>query len=250
MRFPAPLSLIVVMALLPSAAGGQTGLSFERAAGLGLKSHAEAGVPLSDMGFGGAAAHSWQALGANEYALYGGGRDEPRLGLRTTESFAGLVYGAAGWGASFEVAHSPLSPLAAGRYSLTGQLHTSLSEGRVLSVGLKYRIYDQESLRYAAPGDIAYGYTLAGPRLTSYPPSYQLQMSYQYSAAGTVGLAVGRELETFVPFNDPSGSGPRQFSLTGQHWLTPSWGLSYDLSHDLASSFRLQGLRLGVRYRF
>ena len=43
----------------------------------------------------------------------------------------------------------------------------------------------------------------------------------------------------------------RQFSFTGQHWLTPSWALSYDiLSHDVASPLKLQGLRLGVRYRW
>jgi hypothetical protein len=39
--------------------------------------------------------------------------------------------------------------------------------------------------------------------------------------------------------------------FTGQHWLTPSWGLTYDLlSGESGDSMRVQGLRLGVRYRF
>ena len=85
-----------------------------------------------------------------------------------------------------------------------------------------------------------------------FAPSYQLQMSYQHSAASTFGLALGREVETFTPFLDSSSSSQRQFAFTGQHWLTPSWALSYDLQpHDITSPLRLQGLlRLGVRYRF
>jgi len=48
-------------------------------------------------------------------------------------------------------------------------------------------------------------------------------------------------------------AGQRQFTFTGQHWLTPSWALNYDvLTYDLASPLRSQNLRLGLgmRYRF
>jgi hypothetical protein len=76
-------------------------------------------------------------------------------------------------------------------------------------------------------------------------------MNYQHSIASSFGLALGREVETFTPFHDSASSGARQLSFTGQHWLTPSWALSYDLlSQDAASPLRLQGLRLGMRYRF
>jgi hypothetical protein len=62
-------------------------------------------------------------------------------------------------------------------------------------------------------------------------------------------------METYSPAFDPTAAYPRQLSFTGQHWLTSSWALSYDLlSGDLASpsTLRLQslGLRFGVRYRF
>lgn len=257
MHYQAPITLLLITALASSAATAQVGLSFERAAGLGLKAQpASVWSPL-DTVFGTTATHAWGTLRPTDYALYSGGREVSTLGLRATESYSGIVYSGAGWGASFEAAYTGaprlegatgFSPLAPRRYAFTGQLHTSLSESRIFSVGLKYRVYDTDSgLRYGTPGDlpVANGYSLG------YAPSYQVQMSYQYSAASAFGMALGREVETFTPFVDPSATGPRQLSFTGQHWLTPSWALSYDiLSHDVASPLRLQGLRLGVRYRW
>jgi hypothetical protein len=251
MRYPASLTLITLFAFAPGAAG-QVGLSLERAAGLGLKSQSSFALSEEEPVFGGAAAHAWQALRGSDYSLFGGARDVPRLGLRAAESYTGMVYSGAGWGSTLEVGYLPDSMTTPRRYALTGQLHTSLSEGRTLSVGLKYRVYDTDAAwRYGISGDVTSGnaYSLAGPRPGGYSPSYQLQMSYQY-AAGAFGLAWGRELETYTPF-EASGYAPRQFSFTGQHWLTPSWALSYDiLPGEVAAPFRLQGLRLGVRYRF
>ena len=251
MRCPATITLFVLAALAPAAATGQAGLSLERASGLGLKPEpAETfAPPLST--FGDAAAQAWLGLraSASDYALYGG-HDGPRLGLRAADSYAGVVYSASGWGTSLEAAYTNAPGFAQGRYAVTGQMHTSLREGRTLSVGLKYRLYESDAgLRYGLPPEMTgtNGYNLAA----AYPQSYQLQMSFQYSAAGAVGLALGRDVETFTPFADLTGSGPRQLSFTGQHWLTPSWALSYDiLSHDVASPLKLQGLRLGVRYRW
>jgi hypothetical protein len=254
MRSSASL-VLVLAALAPVIAAGQAGLSFERAAGLGLKSEPVEfpAPPLST--FGDTGTQAWLGLraGAGDYALYGG-HDVPRLGLRPAESHAGVVYAASGWGTSLEAAYTTLPGLAAGRYAVTGQMHTSLSEGRTLNVGLKYRLYESDpALRSGLPPEMAAtsGYSLAGPRGFAYSQGYQVQMSYHYSAAGAVGLALGRDVETFTPFADLTGSGPRQLSFTGQHWLTPSWALSYDiLSHDVASPLKLQGLRLGVRYRW
>jgi len=185
-------------------------------------------------------------------------REAPNLGLRAAESYGGIVYFLpGGWGSSLEAGYIQESPLSPRRYALTGQLHTSFSEGRSLSLGLKYRLHDTDSgMRYGTPGEMpsGNGYTLMPSHLAGagYAPSYQLQMSYQHSAASTFGLALGREVETFTPFLDSSSSSQRQFMFTGQHWLTPSWALSYDLQpQDINSPLRLQGLlRLGVRYRF
>jgi hypothetical protein len=237
-------------------AAAQEGLSYARSAGLGLKPLGGEAVRAAPV-FGGEAAQLWVSTPASGYALFGGRREAPRLGLHATESYAGVVYPLRrGWGSSFEAGYAQESPLAPRRYALTGRLHTSLSEGRTLSIGLKYRGHDPEpGPRNGMPAEIlaADGYTLAPSRLAgiAQAPGYQVHMSFQYSASGSVGLALGREVETYTPLQDAFASGPRQLLFTGQHWVTPSWALSYDvLSHDLASPLRLQGLRLGVRYRF
>jgi len=164
-----------------------------------------------------------------------------------------------GWRSSFETAVAQESSIAPRRYSLSGRVDAPLSAGRGLSVGLQYRMYEPGgALPLALAGDPGWTAGIQPYGLGRVPgaglgPSYQLQLSYQYSAASTFGLALGRELETFTPGFDVPGNGTRQLTFTGQHWLTPSWALSYDvLSSDPANPFRLQGLglRLGVRYRF
>jgi len=253
MRYATPFSLLACLLIASGAANAQIGLSLERV-GLGLKPQVR---DAADWVLGGKAAQAWLGHAAPDYSLYGGRRERLQPGLRPAESYAGIVHAlAGGWAASFEAGYVPESPLAPRRYALTGQLHAALSNGQLLSVGLKYRVYDTDSAqRNGASGDTAIGtgYTLAPYRVPGVllAPSYQLQFSYQYSAASTIGMALGRDLETFTPSFDLPGGGPRQLSLTGQYRLTPSWALSYDLlSQDAASPLRVQGLRLGVRYRF
>ncbi|HET9404841.1 MAG TPA: hypothetical protein VFO57_09685 [Burkholderiales bacterium] len=256
MRYPYNLALIALFAFAPGAAMGQ--MSPERVAGLGLRSQADMAPVSADLAFGSEAAQVWQTMRSLDYSLYGGARAAPNFGLRAAESYGGIVYSLpGGWGSSLEAAYVQGSPASPRRYALTGQLHASFSEGRTLSVGLKYRVRDADSgPGYGMAGDMptGNGYTLLPSRLSGagLAPSYQLQMSYQHSASSTFGLALGRDVETFTPFLDTIGPGQRQVMFTGQHWLTPSWALSYDLQpQDAASPLRLQGLlRLGVRYRF
>ena len=148
------------------------------------------------------------------------------------------------------------SVLAPRRYALTGQVHAALSDRRALSVGIQYSVYDTD---LGARGDapLTNGYTLTPSRIpgAGFAPGYQLQFGYQHSAFTSFGFALSRDLETYASAFDPTSAYTRQLSFTGQHWLTPSWALSYDLlSGDLASPspLRLQGLglRFGVRYRF
>lgn len=237
--------------LAAGAACAQSGLSHGRA-GIGLKPYSAGPTIASDWAFGGEAAQLWQAQRPSDYALYGGARE---TGLWQAQSYAGIVHALPrGWGSSLEAGQVQESPLAPRSFALTGQLHSALSEGRGMSVGLKYRIYDNDmGARQGVESPISNGYTLTPYRLagSAVAPSYQLQFSYQHSAASSFGLALGRDVETFTPHYDPLGSGPRQFSFTGQHWLTPSWALSYDvLAQDAMAPLRSLGLRLGVRYRW
>jgi len=253
MRYAISFTLPAVMLLVSGVASAQIGLSPDRT-GLGLKSQSRAAV---EWAYGGDSAQGWQARGPADYTLYRGTRDLLQSGLRAAESYSGVVHSySGGLGSSFETSYVQESPFAPRSYALSGQLHSALSDGRMLSVGLKYRVYDTDTgsrFGTAGEGAIGNGYTLAPYRLpgASYAPSYQLQFSYQHSTASSFGMALGRDVETFTPHFDIPGSGPRQLSFTGQHWLTPSWAVSYDLmTQDAMSPLRLHGLRLGVRYRF
>lgn len=257
MNYAFKIAFIVLFALAPGATMGQ--VTQERIASLGLQFRTVTPTIPADPALSSEATPVRQTARPYDYTLYAGARDASRLGLRASETYGGIVYFLpGGWGSSFEAGYAQESPFSARRYALTGQLHAALSEGRALSVGLQYRIDDPDSgLRYGTSGEMTAtnGYTLMPYRFSSagVAHSYQLQMSYQHSTSSSFGLALGREVETTTPFGDAagSGSGPRQLIFTGQHWLTPSWGLSYGLqSQDTTSPLRLQGLRLGVRYRF
>ena len=148
------------------------------------------------------------------------------------------------------------APLAPRPYELGGELRTELGDSRALSLGIKYSTYELDP---GAPADAApsNGYKLVPYRqpAAGYAPGYQLRFGYQHSPYSLFGLTLGREMETYATAVDPTSPYPLQLSFTGQHWLTPSWGFSYDvLSGDLGgpSPLRIQGLglRFGVRYRF
>ncbi len=260
MRHPLKqFTLIALLAFASGAASGESGVARYNVADLGLQPRAGTATLPAYTAFGSEAAQVWQITRSSDYTLFTGTRAASSLGLRASESFGGIVYSLpGGWGSSFEAAYAQESMLATRRYSLSGQLHTSLSEGRALSVGLKYGYGAQDTdagLRNGATGDtqLNNSYSLA-PLFQSgagFAQSYQLQMNYQHSIASSFGLALGREVETFAPFQDPPSSSLRQLTFTGQHLLTPSWALSYDLLYqDAATPLRVQGLRLGMRYRF
>ena len=230
------------------------GLSLERS-GIGLRQSVAATESAAIRGW-----RSDFALAAtapeSAATTYGGLRDRMRLGFLAPESFGGISYAISERIAgSLELGVMESSAVAPRRYSLSGQLQTAFDSGSSMSIGLTWRVYEPDyGARPGAGFDMtaANGYSLVPVRTpgTGLGPSYQLQLHYQYNLTTTFGLVLGRELETFTAGFDSPGAGSRQFSFTGQHWLTPSWALSYDVLSNDPSSFRLQGLRLGVRYRF
>ena len=252
MRYPLGLTLTAIAltaAALPLLCAAQAQLSYEQS-GLGLKQHTRV---AAEPPLGGEAAQLWQTVHPSNFALYGGTRDLARIGLGPGETYGGVIYAfPRGWGSSLEAGYAPESPFAPRRYALTGQVQTALSDGRALSVGIQYSVYETD---VGTP--LTNGYTLAPSRIpgASFAPRYQLQFGYQYSAFTSFGFALGREMETYSSALDTTGAYSRQLSFTGQHWLTSSWALSYDLlSGDVGSpsTLRVQslGLRFGVRYRF
>ena len=242
---------------IASLAVAQTGLLDDRG-GLGMR-QLDRGSPALSAASRADLSLQHQASSSQDYKLYSGVRELPRLGAPTTESYSGVEYSISrNWGSSLEIGVTPESAAAPRRYSLAGQVQTTLSEGSSVSLGLKYRQYEPGS---AFPGSRYFGIptgpmsgdglaAAAAPGLYS-GPSYEVRLRYRYSPSSTFGLALGRDLESSMPGLNLTPNGERQLMFTGQHWLTPSWALSYDLlSDDPGSSLRVQGLRLGVRYRF
>lgn len=222
-------------------------------AGVGLKTEGRVSAPLAESLASGDAT-PWQPR-RSDFSLFGGARDLPAFGLGPAEAYSGVAYALPrGWGSSsFEAAYAQESLFAPRRYAVAGEVRTEVGNtpGRALSAGIKYRIYDTDAGRGPIEPTPYNGYTLA----TARDPGYQLQFSYHHSAASSFGLALGRDVETFTSSFDPSSTAPRQLTFMGQHWLTPTWALSYDVLYNdpsNMSTLRLQGLglRLGVRYRF
>ena len=257
MRSLFSISAALLLAAAVTTAQAATGLSPERG-GLGLK---EPAAP-PDLAAARILRGEYSRVGiatADEPATttaYRGLRERTRLGLSALEAYGGLTRAFSDRIAgSLEFAPIESTALSPRRYSLAGQLQTVFDATSGLSIGLTYRVYEPDSeTRFPGASDImpANGYSLVPVRTpgTGLGPSYQLQLHYQYNLTTTFGLVLGRELETFTSGFDAVATGSRQFSFTGQHWLTPSWALSYDVLSNDPSSLRLQGLRLGVRYRF
>ena len=250
---PTLTAFALIAAALPLTCAAQARLSYEQS-GLGLK---QTTGKDPDLQSGGEVRHFWPTLQQSEFTVYGGAREATRIGPGPAQTYGGIAYALPrGWGSSFEAGYTPESPFAPRQYALSGQVRTALSDGRALSMGIRYRVYDADpGTRGDAP--LTNGYTLTPTRSpgTSFAPGYQVHFGYQHSAFSLFGFALSRDLETYASAFDPTSGYPRQLSFTGQHWLTPSWALSYDvLTGDLgsASPLRLQGLglRLGVRYRF
>jgi len=258
MRHPFGLTLTaaaLVAAAAPLPCSAQARLSYDRS-GLGLKQQI---VPATDAPSADGAAHALPTRFLSDFSLYGGARELLRPGPAAAEAYGGIAYTLTrGLGSSLEAAYSQETLFQPRRYSLTAQVHAAFSGSRSLSLGFHYSIFDTDATSRFGEAAGGYSYSLAPSRVSGAGPApgYQLQLSYQHSAASTFGLALGRDMELIAPYYyDPTANGLRQLAFTGQHWLTESWALSYDvLSGDLASPspLRLQGmgLRLGVRYRF
>jgi hypothetical protein len=230
---------------LTGVAAAQIGLWTDRG-GLGLRpSDSQPAAPSSGSVAG------QQPSSSRDYELYRGAREVPLAGEFASETYSGVAYSLSRrWGSSLEAGVVPESASTPRRYSLAGQLGTALSGGQSVSVGLKFRHYDTTGMQpYSTlQSGIGSGYALSPSTLDS---SYEVRLNYRYSMSSSFGLAMGRDVETVTPGLEAPANGERQLMFTGQHWLTPSWGLTYDLlSDEPGNSMRVQGLRLGVRYRF
>jgi|LNFM01.1.fsa_nt_gb YaiO family outer membrane protein len=195
------------------------------------------------------------------HVLYGGLRETRRFGLDDSELHAGLYYPLGGtWTAQFEGSLSPTHEVLP-RHSVYGQLQKSLPGGWGIGLGVRHNEYTLSGSNVVSVlaerywGNFRGAYTLYSgrPEGASSGASHRLQLSYYYADRSSVGVSYtdGREVENVGPPRGVLASDVRNWTLSGQHWLTPAWALTYDLvNHEQGSLYRRQGLRLGIRHSF
>jgi YaiO family outer membrane protein len=147
------------------------------------------------------------------------------------------------------------------RYTLSNQVSRALPGGWGLGLGVRqseYSYITTNLLSFSAEhawGNLRSGYTLYTSRAdgSGLGSAHRFQVSYAYGERNSVGLAytVGRDVENPALMLGMPLADVRDWSLSGRHWLSPNWALTYDvLSQEHAYLSRRQGLRLGVSRSF
>jgi YaiO family outer membrane protein len=143
------------------------------------------------------------------------------------------------------------------RYTLSNQVSRTLPGGWGLGLGVRQNEYSYITtnlLSFSAEhawGNLRSGYTLYSSRAdgSGLGSAHRFQVSYAYGERNNVGLAytVGRDVDNPALIMGTPLADVRDWSLSGRHWLSPNWALTYDvLSQEHAYLSRRQGLRLGV----
>ena len=145
------------------------------------------------------------------------------------------------------------------RYTLQSQVTRNLAGGWGVGFGIRQTEYNFTStnlLSLSAErqwGSVRGAYTFMnraeGLGLSG---AHRFELSYLYGERNTIGLAysTGREIDNVafaagLPLMDA-----RDWTLSGRHWLSPNWALTYDLLSEQGSLPRRPGLRLGVSRSF
>jgi YaiO family outer membrane protein len=147
------------------------------------------------------------------------------------------------------------------RYTLSNQINRTLPGGWGLGLGVRqneYSFINTNLLSFSAEhawGNLRSGYTLYSNRAdgSDLGSAHRFQVSYAYGERNSVGLAytVGRDIENPALALGMPLADVRDWTLSGRHWLSPNWTLTYDvLSQEHAYLNRRQGLRLGVSRSF
>jgi YaiO family outer membrane protein len=207
----------------------------------------------------------WRAAGvlqdfAPRLTLYGGTVESRRFTLNDADVRVSL-YRPHGQNLALDTGNTnPLHNIVP-KYSLYRQIDQSLPGGWGLGFGVRQSSYNfATNTLYSVSGERYIGnfrgaYTLYSGRTegADLGSSQRVQVSYLYGERNTVGLSytTGREIDNPVIPLGLTLNDARDLTLSGRHWLSTNWALTYDLqSHEQATLARRQGLRLGVSRSF
>ena len=198
---------------------------------------------------------------ADRYTIYGGLRGIRRFGLEDTEATMGFYYPLdATLTSVLEASVSP-SYHVLPKYALFGQLQKALGGGWGASLGLRHSEYERSVVdvlsttaeRYWGNWRGAYTVYAGRPQGAASASAHRFQLTHYYGDHNFVGVdyTTGREVENVGPPRGVRSTDVNGWTLSGRHWLSSAWALTYDLvSHEQGALYRRQGLRLGVRHSF
>ena len=196
-----------------------------------------------------------------QHTFVGTVRETERFGLRDNEASVGAYFPLGGaWQGLVEATASGTYRVLP-KYSLFGQVFRSLGGGWGVNAGLRHSEYASSGANLLVAGVERYfgnyraGYTFYSgrPEGAASGPAHRVQVDYYYAERSMIGLSLtrGREVENVGPPTGIVSSDVRDVTLTGRHWLSQDWALTYDLlSHQQGTFYRRDGVRLGLRYRF
>jgi YaiO family outer membrane protein len=146
------------------------------------------------------------------------------------------------------------------KYSLYTRVSHSLPGGWGLGFGVRqseYSFATTNLLSVSAEryfGSFRGAYTLYANRSegSTLGSARRVQVDYMYGERNTVGLAytTGRDMEMPGPALGLPYSDVRDLVLSGRHWISPNWALTYDVLSQEQALVKRQGLRLGVSRSF
>lgn len=147
------------------------------------------------------------------------------------------------------------------RYTLSTRVTRTLPGGWGLGFGVRQTEYNFASanlLSFSAEralGSFRGAYTLYSNRAegTGLGAAHRFEVSYLYGDRNSVGLSytTGRDVDNVaIPATLSLFSDVKDWTLSGRHWLSPNWALTYDVHSQEQVLFRRQGLRLGVSRSF
>lgn len=147
------------------------------------------------------------------------------------------------------------------RYTLYSDVTRTLPGGWGLGFGVRETEYSFSTRNLVSVsahrdfGNFRGAYTLYSNRAggSGLGSTHRFEVRYLYGERNTVGLSytTGRDIDNVGLPMAFSSSDVRDWTLSGRHWLSPNWALTYDvLSQDQGSLYRRQGLRLGVSRSF
>jgi YaiO family outer membrane protein len=192
--------------------------------------------------------------------VYGSFRETNRFSLPDQELLGGVYFPLSRrWTALVEAQASPSHRVLA-KWSLLGQVGRDLGHGWVGQVGFRHTEYNQAGAnlgifaieRYWKSYRAAYTLYLSQLQEAGHAASHSLQINYYYRDRQAIGLgfAIGQELENLGP-RGILRTETRAFTLTGRHWFTTRWALTYDLSLNRQGGlYTRKGARVGLRRQF